>query len=83
MNFFSIIKGLICVFLLKIFPSLGYKGTVNTQISVYKRLKKTYPTASENDLLNSLIMSRIESFPSMTLKQLTLSDTLQSAMVQF
>lgn len=51
----ALLKGL----LLKIFPSLGPKGVVDTQIAVYERLKKKFPTASENDLLNSLIMSRI------------------------
>jgi len=49
------LKGL----LLKIFPSFGPKGLIDTQISVYKRLKKKYPTAAENDILNFLIMSRI------------------------
>lgn len=55
-----IIKSLIGGLLVKIFPSLGPKGVVDTQIAVYKRLKKKFPTASENDLLNSLIMSRIK-----------------------
>ncbi len=49
------LKGL----LLKVFPSFGPKGLIDTQISVYKRLKKKYPAAAENDILNSLIMSRI------------------------
>jgi hypothetical protein len=49
------LKGL----LLKIFPSFGPKGLIDTQISVYKRIKKKLPYASENDILNSLIMSRI------------------------
>ena len=53
MSLFS--KGL----LLKIFPSFGPKGLIDTQISVYKRLKKKFPYAAENDILNSLIMSRI------------------------
>jgi hypothetical protein len=60
MNILHITKGLINAFLLKIFPSLGPKGVVDTQITVYKRLKKKFPTASENDLLNSLIISRIK-----------------------
>ena len=47
--------------MVKIFPSLGPKGVVDTQVTVYKRLKKKFPTAPENDLLNSLIMSRIKS----------------------
>lgn len=45
--------------LLKIFPSFGPKGLIDTQISVYKRLRKMSPYAAENDILNSLIMSRI------------------------
>ncbi|MBA7590208.1 hypothetical protein ES708_32316 [subsurface metagenome] len=49
------LKGL----LLKIFPSFGPKGLIDTQISVYRRLKKKFPKAAENDILNSLIMSRI------------------------
>ncbi|MBU4450669.1 MAG: hypothetical protein KKE35_05195, partial [Actinobacteria bacterium] len=49
------LKGL----LLKIFPSFGPKGLIDTQISVYNRLKKMSPYAAENDILNSLIMSRI------------------------
>ena len=49
------LKGL----LLKIFPSFGPKGLIDTQISVYKRLKKMSPYATENDILNSLITSRI------------------------
>lgn len=49
------LKGL----LLKIFPSFGPKGLIDTQISVYKRLKKKFPKAAENDIINSLIMSRI------------------------
>jgi|SRR5665648_244398 len=53
MSLFS--KGL----LLKIFPSFGPKGLIDTQISIYKRLKKMSPYAAENDILNSLITSRI------------------------
>lgn len=49
------LKGL----LLKIFPSFGPKGLIDTQISVYKRLKKKFPYTAENDILNSLITSRI------------------------
>lgn len=45
--------------LLTIFPSLGPKGVINTLIAVYQRLKKMFPAASENDQLNSLIMSRV------------------------
>jgi len=64
-----IIKSLISGLLVKIFPSLGPKGVVDTQIAVYKRLKKEFPKASENDLLNSLIMSRIKAPLSPTTSQ--------------
>ena len=63
------IKWLLIGLLMKIFPSLSYKSAVNTQITIYNRLKKKFPNASEYDLLNSLIMSRIESFPAMTSKE--------------
>ena len=35
-------------------------GVVDTQISVYNRLKKVMPELSENDILNALILSRIK-----------------------
>ena len=57
------IKSLLMGILLKIIPSISYKDTVNTQITIYNRLKRKFPRASENDLLNSLIMSRIKAIP--------------------
>ena len=69
MKILFIIKSLIDGLLLKIFPSFGPKCVVDTQIAVYKRLKKKFPTASENDLLNSLIMSRIKAPLSPTTSQ--------------
>ncbi len=51
----AFIKGL----LVQVFPSLGFKGMIDTQINVYRRLKVKFPSASENDLLNSLIMNRV------------------------
>lgn len=45
--------------LAKVFPSLTYKGTVDTQISTYNRLKGMAPETAENEVLNKLIMSRI------------------------
>jgi len=45
--------------LAKLFPSLSYKGTVDTQITIYNRLKRMAPGMTENELLNKLIMSRI------------------------
>lgn len=35
-------------------------GVVDTQISIYNRLKKAMPELSENDILNKLILSRIK-----------------------
>jgi len=60
MNILHIAKALVNAFLLKIFPSLGPKGVIDTQISVYNRLKRKFPNASENDILNSLIISRVK-----------------------
>jgi hypothetical protein len=50
----AFIKGLIVT----IIPLTGPRGVINAQISVYRRLKKRFPDASEDDILNSLIMSR-------------------------
>ena len=45
----------------RIFSKLfGYMGVVDTQISIYNRLKKAMPELSENDILNKLILSRIK-----------------------
>ena len=44
--------------LLKLFG--GYKGIVVTQISLYNKGKRVAPEVSENDLLNELIISRIQ-----------------------
>ena len=51
------------VIITKISPLFSYKGTINTQINLYKKLKKLHPEASENELLNHLLISRIESWP--------------------
>lgn len=51
----AVLKGLI----LRVFPSMGPRSVIDTQITVYRRLKNKFTTASENDILNSLIMSRI------------------------
>jgi len=60
MNIFEKIYYLLQGILINLFPSLSYKGAVDTQIEVYNKLKRKYPKASENDLLNSLIISRIK-----------------------
>lgn len=44
---------------LRVFPSMGPRGVIDTQITIYNRLKTKFPSADENDILNSLIMSRI------------------------
>ena len=69
MKVFYIVIALIKAFLLKIFPSLGYEGVINTQISVYNKLKKRAPEMPENDLLNHLIISRIEALPRVASKE--------------
>ena len=55
--------------LLKILSSLGYLGVINTQISIYNRLRKRAPKMSENELLNRLITSRIEAPPRVASKE--------------
>ena len=46
--------------MLRLVPALGPRGVIDTQIRVYQRLKKRSPLQSESDLLNALIVSRIE-----------------------
>jgi len=41
----------------------GYMGVVDTQISIYNKLKKEMPELSENEILNKLIFSRIQAVP--------------------
>lgn len=57
--------------LAKIFSSslLGYQGVINTEISVYNKLKKRAPETSENELLNHLLVSRIEAPPRATSRE--------------
>ena len=45
--------------LTRLFPSTGPKGVIDTQITMYKRLKAKFPSADENDILKSLIRSRV------------------------
>ncbi|HEX74042.1 MAG TPA: hypothetical protein G4N93_02715 [Dehalococcoidia bacterium] len=63
MKVFHIIMGIIKGFLLKVSPSLGYEGVINTQINIYNRLRKRAPEMPENDLLNRVIISRIRALP--------------------
>lgn len=46
--------------LIKILPSLGYKGTIDTQVSIYKTNKKRYPDVSEDKILIRLLNSRLK-----------------------
>ena len=69
MKMFHMIMALIQGLLPKIFPPLGYKGVINTQINVYNRLKKHAQGISENDLLDRLIISRIEAPPRVAPKE--------------
>ena len=69
MNVFEKIYYLFLGILIKLFPSLDYKGVVHTQIKVYNKLKGKYPKALENDLLNSLIISRIKAPPGVASKE--------------
>ncbi len=69
MNVFHIIIGLVQAIFLKVFPSLGYEGVINTQISVYNKIKKRAPEMSENESLNYLINSRIRSIPRVASKE--------------
>ena len=63
MKIFHIFIGIIQALMLKIFPFIGYRGVINTQISIYNRLKKRAPEMPENELLNSLITSRMKAWP--------------------
>ena len=56
--------GLIKGVLSKLFPSFSYNRIINTKISLYNSMKKAYPRATENDILNRLILLRIASNPS-------------------
>ena len=54
----------------KIFSkAFGYMGVVDTQISIYNRLKKAMPELSENEILNKLILSRIKTLPRIALEE--------------
>ncbi len=63
MKILAMILALIQSLLLKIFPFLGYQGVITTQINIYKKIKRRYPGMLENDVLNHVIVSRIESWP--------------------
>jgi len=56
-------------FLSKMFSPFGYQGVINTQISIYNRLKRRAPQMPENELLNHLTNSRIRSIPRVASKE--------------
>lgn len=56
MNIVYVITALFKGVLLKLFPSLGYQGVVNTQINLYNKAKGKMP---EQEILNRLILGRI------------------------
>jgi len=68
-NIWLLLKG----WFMMLFPSTGPKGVIDTQITIYKRLKAKFPAAGENDVLNSLIMSRVNAPMSPTTKSEELS----------
>ena len=64
MKVFYVFMGLIQAFILKIFPFLGYEGVINTQINIYKKMKRAAPSdIPENEILNYLIDTRVRSLP--------------------
>ncbi len=62
MGFFKGIRAVFTGIILNFFPSLDPEGVIsviNNQIIAYQRLKKKKPDVAEDDILNSLIMSRV------------------------
>jgi hypothetical protein len=52
-----------------ILPFLSYKGDVNTQIALYKKMRSREPEIPEDELLNVLLVSRLESLPKIASKK--------------
>lgn len=44
----------------KLLDKFGFKSVVNKQIDLYLKLKKKYSEMTENEILNTLLMSRIK-----------------------
>ena len=63
MGILTLVKMLFVGILSNIFPFLSYKGVVKTQIALYKKIRSREPEIPEDDLLNVLLVSRIESLP--------------------
>lgn len=62
-------KGIIWTLLLRMIPSLSYKGVVNTLVKCYMRIRKDRPGITENETLNYLINIRVEAHPRVATKQ--------------
>ncbi|MDP8260932.1 MAG: hypothetical protein P9M01_01140 [Candidatus Kappaea frigidicola] len=56
MGMFRASMGFFKLVMLKLFPSFGYKGVVNTLINIYNKLKGEM---SEQEILNHLVVTRI------------------------
>jgi len=69
MNILGFAKGIIWTLLLKMFPSLRYKGVVNTLVKCYVRIRKDRPGIAENEALNHLISIRVEAPPRVATSQ--------------
>lgn len=52
-----------------ILPFLSYKGAVNKQIALYKKMRSRKPDIPENELLNVFLVSRLESLPKVASKE--------------
>lgn len=63
MSFLVFTKLIFIGMLSKILPCLTYKGVVNTQNALYKKIKHRQPELNENEILNLLILSRIQAPP--------------------
>lgn len=59
MSFFRYTKGIFQSIITSIFSGLGYKGVVNTQISLYKKIRAS-KEASEDEIICYLLSSRLE-----------------------
>jgi len=66
---FNILRELPKAVWCKAFPLFSHKGIINAQIRVYNKLRKWAPEMSENELLNHLIISRIETWPRVAAKE--------------
>ena len=69
MNVLQIILGLMQPIIFKVFPFFTYKSVINRQVKIYKKLKKKYPDVKENEILNYLLILRIEAPPRITSKE--------------